>query len=356
MRSLLLRSLVLVAALVGCELDRGEATSRAATSEKVTVTTERPVELPMRPVSREDVVAHVADRDRVRWTKAATLMLHGYQACIDGRDAHAIVGTPGGDAGELIVALAAAERAHGRPFTQQEIAAIFDAYLDAFGHFYMHSDDHAVAALLERLAAEHPEATLPTPADHDAITRFMLSPPPALRNRMLELLDDPEMVGCGHLRLMLQHPAAYGVRAELVGEVLRNFHRDLWAGHPATDFVVLKGRHEESALVFVELDHDVHTYTKIPLVSPRVGDTEVFVVHAQVAHFVRRENAAFLLEQAPLLHDDIDETAFLGELEALASAQIDATLTRLASGLPRYDVVFTGEAFEVRGPISTVAP
>jgi hypothetical protein len=304
----------------------------------------------MQAVSRDEIARHVADRNHVRWAKAATLLLHGTQACIDGRDAHAIVGTPGGDAGELILALATAERLAGRPFTPVEIARIFDAYLEAFGHFYMHSDDYAVTAMLERLRADHPDAELPRVHDHEALTRFMQSPPPAIREALLDMVAEPEFVGCGHLRLMLQQPEAYGVRAELVTEVLRNFHRDLWAGHPAADFVVLQGRHEETAVVTVELSHDVHTYTRIPLVSPRVGDIEIFVVHPQVARFIRRENAAFLLEQVPLLHESVEETEFFAEMEHLAGSQRSATLTRLAPTLPRFRVLFTGDNFEVIGP------
>jgi hypothetical protein len=343
-----LAGLALVTALAGCETEPGVTDPLDDTTSEQTAGSD--VHTVMRPVSREDIADHIADRNRVRWTKAATLMLHGTQACMDGRDAHAIVGTPGGDAGELVLALATAEHLHGRAFTSAEVAQIFDAYLEAFGHFYMHTDDHAVAALVERLRVEHPDADLPKPDDHDALARFMQSPPPELRDEMLDMLTQPAFVGCGHLRLMLQHPEAYGVRPELVAAVLRNFHRDLWAGHPATDFVVLQGRHEESAVVTVELPHDVHTYTRIPLVSPRVGDTEIFVVHPQVARFVRRENAAFLLEQVPLLQESADEAAFFAELERLAHRQESATLQRLAPSLPRYSVVFESDAFEVLGP------
>jgi hypothetical protein len=356
MRHAFASSLLLAAAAAGCApgpapafATRDQTTPmQLDASARTSLQSELPA--PVHAVSRDDIVDHIADRHRVRWTKAATLMLHGTQACIDGRDAHAIIGTPGGDAGELVLALATAERLHGRPFTPDEIARIFDAYLEAFGHFYMHSDDHAVAALLERLRVEHPGAALPSPTDHDALAQFMQSPPPELRETILELLADPSFVGCGHLRMMLLHADAYGVRAELVGEVLRNFHRDLWAGHLATDFVVLEGRHHESAVLTVELEHEVHTYTRIPLVSPRVDDTEIFVLHPDVAHFVRRENAAFLLEQIPLLHERVDEAAFYEELDHLADLQMTETLARLAPDLPRFRAIFAGNDFELVGP------
>ncbi|MCA9650880.1 MAG: rhodanese-like domain-containing protein [Myxococcales bacterium] len=306
----------------------------------------------MRAVTREDVEAHVGDRDRVRWTKAATLMLQGTQACVDGRDARAIVGTPGGDAGELVLALAASEAMSGRSFDADEVAQIFSAYLDGFGHFYLHSDDDALYALLDDLAHEHPDAGLPGHEDHEAAMALLRSPPPELREAVLRRLSDPRFVGCGHLRLMLQHPDQYGTRRELVAAVIEAFYRALWGGHPALELVVLHGHHHESAVLEVRLDLPrVRPYSRIPLVSPRLGDTELFVSHPQVAHFVRRQNASFLLEQVPLLQGaGLDEASFLARLDELADRQANATLGHLADGLPHYTVEFHGQAVGERGP------
>ena len=296
--------------------------------------------VPTRALSLVDVEDHIANRDRVRWTKAANLMLHGTQACVDGRDAHAIIGTPGGDAGELVLALASAERVGARTFTTAEVEALFDAYLDAFGHFYMHTDDHAVAEVLEAL-----ELDLDDPS---AAASFVQAPPPAMHDALLEALVAPAHVGCGHLRLMLQHSEEYGVREALVTDVMRAFYRRLWAGNPALEFVVLQGAHAESAVVSVELAHAVHGYTRIPLISPRIAAHEVFVIHPQVAHFVRTQNTSFLLEQGSW-DVEIGEERFLNELEALAASQLQATVSYLAADLPHFRVAFSkdGERFDV---------
>ena len=113
------------------------------------------------------------------------------------------------------------------------------------------------------------------------------------------------------------------------------------------------GNHDESAVVTVELPTEVHAYTRIPLLSPRVRDTEVFVVHPQVARFVRHENGAFLVEHFAALREH--ETAYFAELERLAALQLDETMTRLAAGLPRYRVRFAGDGFEVVGPEDPMA-
>ncbi len=303
----------------------------------------------------DDVHQHLTDRDSVHWTKAATLLLHGTQACIDGRDAHAIVGTAGGDAGELIAALATAESLSGTQFSETEIAQVFDAYLDAFGHFYLHTDEDALDHALQKLQTN--DAGLSLPQTLAAKRRFLLDPPVQIRRALADALVDAEAVGCGHLRLMLQHAPEYGVRAELVRTVIETFYDRLWAGHPAPELVVLEGGHAESAVVTVELGADVHAFSKIPQVSPRIDETELFVAHPQVSAFIRKENAAFLLQQVPLLRaEDVTEAAFIADLDQRAQRQLTTTVGYLAPDLPRFVARFDQGQLHVRGPEPAAAP
>ena len=57
----------------------------------------------------EQVEEHLGDPLSVRWIKIAALVLHAHLSCIDGRDDRGIVGTPGGDSGQFLLALAAIE-------------------------------------------------------------------------------------------------------------------------------------------------------------------------------------------------------------------------------------------------------
>ena len=290
----------------------------------------------------EDVRAHIADRDQVRMTKAATLLLHGTQACVDGRDAHAIVGTPGGDAGELVLALAAAEKLGSEPFSAQDVDRMFENYLEAFGHFYLHTDSHAAERWLEAVGLEF--------EDHDDIEALLHAPPAEHAQRLLDLVANPDYVGCGHLRLSLQFPEQYEVRPDLVRDVMSAYFRRLWKGDQRLEFVVLEGDHAESAILQVEMGHKVHAYSKVPLVSPRVGDTEVFVVHPQVSAFIREQNAAFLLEEVPsLMASGVSESAFLQTQQDLAGKQLTETVSRLAPDLPTFTVEVHGGDITVHG-------
>ena len=287
----------------------------------------------------EDIRAHIADRDQVRMTKAATLLLHGTQACVDGRDAHAIVGTPGGDAGELLLALAAAEKLGRSPFSAEAVDRVFGDYLDAFGHFYLHTDEHAAGRWLDAVGLEH---------QNDDLEALVLTPPADYVQPLLDVVAEPEHVGCGHLRLSLELPERYEVRPGLVRDVLTAYFRRLWAGDSRLEFVVLEGDHAESAIVRIEMGREVHAYSRVPLVSPRVGDTEVFVVHPEVSAFVREQNADFLLEDVPsLVASGVSESAFLQTQRDLAAKQLAETVSRLAPDLPVFRV-------EVHGPDITV--
>lgn len=289
---------------------------------------------------RGDIVDHLGDPTQIRWVRAASLLMQATQSCVDGRDAHPIVGTMGGDAGELLLALAALERVRDEPLDEASVRAALDARLEAFGRFYMHTDEHA----LEELADSDPRFA---PYDPRELVRH---PPAELEEPLLAALVDPAHVGCGHLRLTLQNPEEYGVRTELARSLLRAAFRRLWQGAPI-DLVVLEGGHEESGVLTVHLDHDVHPYSRIPTVVPHIGDHEVFVSHPQVSAWVRAQGASFLLEEDPWLREHPERRdAFLEALEELGDAQLHATLGHLAARLPVYDAYVSPDAVRVEGP------
>jgi rhodanese-related sulfurtransferase len=293
-------------------------------------------------IARETIEAHLADPDRVRWVKAAALLMQGTRSCVDGRDERAVVGTPGGDAGELLLALAALERVRGDALDEQEIVHLLDEYLDAFGRFYLHTDDGALRGLADdsRFAAHVRRVGL------DQLVR---RPARELEPALLDALTTPAHVGCGHLRLVLEHPDEYGVRVELARALLRAVLRRLWQGD-AIDFVILEGEHHETAVVNVRVDHAVHVFTRIPAVSPHAGGEELFVNHPEVSAWLREQNATFLFEVEPFLRDHPEHRAeYLRALDEMGAAQLDATLRHLARSLPVYDAHFTSGEVRVTG-------
>ena len=76
--------------------------------------------------------------------------------CLDGRNSHGVLSTPGGDAGEFILALTVYEDllGGGKKLTQENIDLYFALYLKDMKHpkFYMCSDDFAVEHIEKELS------------------------------------------------------------------------------------------------------------------------------------------------------------------------------------------------------------
>jgi hypothetical protein len=279
-----------------------------------------------------------------RQVRAATLLLHGTESCVDGREDHAVVGTPGGDAGELLLALATVEDLTGKELGEGDIVTLFDAYVESFGRFYFHSDEHALEHLRHALEADPRFAGVRLPPGPEALTKFLARPPVPLREALLEHVLAPKNVGCGHLRLLLSDPEAYGVRIGLAQALGRVVFRLLWTQPEAIDFVVLRGEHAEEAVVNVTLPGEVHAYTNVPAIPPKIGGHSVFVNHPQVAAFVRKQHAHFLFEELPMLRSSGRPIAeFEQVLAEKADKQLGLTVGALASGLPVFELRYDAD-------------
>ncbi|MBX3269047.1 MAG: rhodanese-like domain-containing protein [Sandaracinaceae bacterium] len=285
-----------------------------------------------------------------RSVRAAALLLHGTESCIDGREGHAVLGTPGGDAGELLLALATIEalvsERRGAPFELDaaahgpgSIPALFDAYVASFGRVYFHTDEEALRRLGDALDADPRFAALVRDADVEGIEALVRHPPVALRDALLEHLLEPAHVGCGHLRLVLTRPDEYGVRPALWRAVAGQLYRALFTRPELVDFVILVGEHHEEAIVEVRLEDDVHAFTNVPAIPPSLGGHSVFVSHPQVAAFVRGQHARFLFHEVPALRaHGVTPEALETELHARAARQLEATLGHLAVDLPVFEL------------------
>jgi rhodanese-related sulfurtransferase len=290
-------------------------------------------------LTEAQILEHVGDPGSVRWVKLAAFLLHGKRSCVDGRDDHGVIGTPGGDAGEFLLALSAAEEVRGAPFTDAEVARALMAHIDTFGRFYMHSDIHAMNHLIVEGFRKDERITPHLGRVFEALEwrKFLESPPEHLRPALLEHLVKPTNLGCGHLKFALTKDG-YDVRPGLGAAFLRAFHELRWGGAPELEYVILGGDHVEGAVVEVVLEGDLHSYTRIPLVSPQVDGLQMFVAHPQVTAHLRRETASFLVELGVVPTDRREALESL--LVGRGQRQLEATLSQLAKGLPVFRVTF----------------
>jgi len=303
------------------------------------------------PQSLESLLTHV----HIPRVRVASLLMQGSEACVDGRETEAVIGTPGGDAGELLLVFATLEHLTGKALTDAEVAHLMHARVEHFGRQYFHSDDHALHHLKEELHASDQLRDVVAPLDDDAFLAFLKMPPLAAQPVLLQHLTRPANVGCGHLKLASLHADDYQMRRGLVTQLLRTFYKELWRHPEHVEFRVLHGDHQETAIINVRHRRDVRASTNVAAVSPRMGPHSFFVNHPEVNRFIRNENAAVLFEDAPHLTADIDVHAFERELHRLAEHTLQQTVHHLAPTLPVVEVFVEGDDVEVVMPPSAAA-
>lgn len=300
-----------------------------------------------RPLSLEQVRDHVGDPRNVRWVKLASMATYGSFSCIDGRDERGVIGTPGGDAGEFLLSLAAVEHATGSTLDEAAVQQALLARIDTFGGFSRHCDEQNFNTLTAALRGD-PRIGEAAGRTEVESYEFLRRPPEHVRETLLEHLLNPDYLGCGHVRLMLVQSSEYGIRGELVESFLRSFYRLWWEGAPELALTILPGQHNEAAVVNVRLEDELWGMSRIPLVSPTCSESQMFVNHADVANYLRQRVVEFHLRglgPVPVA----DGEALQKATEDLATRQLTQTVGQLAKGLPIYDLVFSRDgSYEVR--------
>ena len=294
-----------------------------------------------RALTADDIRAQVGDPRALRRIKVAAMLVNGRLCCVDGRAESGLVGTPGGDAGEFLVAAASLEALTGTRLTERQLREMLLRRLDAFGRFYLHTDVHASNEMIRSMREDRRlDEALSKVFEPLEWRRFLRAPPAPVREIVLEHMLAGPKLGCGHVRLALQRSDDYGVRAELVRDLLRAFFLLRWEGVEENEVGVLPGGHAEGAVVNVLIEGGAEAYARIPLVSPMVGGSQVFLQHPQVAVFLRGQVARLLTRARAFGLSEAREGELLAHMNELASRQLGHTLRALAPGLPVFDVLF----------------
>lgn len=256
-------------------------------------------------------------------------------SCIDGRVPNAMLGTPGGDIGEFLLALHIYEDILGfnHQLTQEAIDHYLEAYLKTMkqSKFYMCTDDEAL---------EHLEADSGLQVTIDTVR----NPTEADKKDLLGFLLKPENTGCSHLKRMLRMPDFYSIRLELLKMLLTAYYKILWdKENPLRERLLLErlvGEHQEGAFLEVRANEACKTAQIAPLIKPKNEGKSLFVNHIDAASIRRMQLAKFFVNEINKHQEPIDVETMHHRMNKHGLAFLEVTGSYIAKNLPFYTLNF----------------
>ena len=295
-------------------------------------------------LSEGEVLDYLKVKRNVGWVRAEELLSSVSDACVDGRADSLIVGNPGGDIVRLLEAIVAVNSVTGFVFKPLEIEKIFRWYLHTFGTFYMHTDTHAMKALAKALRQDD---RIGLKVDSpDEMHEFIVNPPLEFtqRIRLINYLQDPEYIGCGHLKLLASYPDRYGVSIKVLRSLVTAFFDTMWAGTDEEKkllvYPMLRGEHNERALLVVRVGGErLSNETLIPMIRPTDGKISMFVECPQARDYMAFQIAERIAEHYLVGRiGGVDSLELYRKIAELQHEGVRETVSILATGLPMYTV------------------
>jgi hypothetical protein len=293
----------------------------------------------MQRMTPTELEHHIAKTVKV--AKAGEILHHKRWECVDGRCKECIVGTPGGDMGDLFLKLTAVEQVSGKLFSHDELKEIFvKAMKGKKQKFYMHADTHLVHHLAEHFHMSEEEM-------HSSL----LKNPRAKKEKLLDELLKTENIACGHLKLIAQnaengtkgkngHNEQYpGARRDMLNSLMAAFYEELWNGGNV-ELVILEGDHEERAVAVFGNAEAVDEETEIPMAVPNDNTEEIFILHQGLEPLSDKFFARIAKE---LTGRDVDPEKLQAKCAELHKAYTKSTAAALAKGKPFFDIRYAGK-------------
>jgi hypothetical protein len=273
------------------------------------------------PMVASEVEAHISPAALLSWANVHTSSF----LCADGRYGKEGLFTWGGDFGEFATALNIYEQMATIHLSLADVTSILRKYLESTRRekFTTCITGQAVKQLFG--SVDDMKAAVKNPAQE--------------RKAMLWMkIADSNFVGNEHVRFMLENPADYSIRKELVQHLVHSFYDILWDVYDPLreklDLQVLPGEHDEQAVVSVSAPtFCVKDAGLAPLIVPRVPGTSIVVINTDAVQTLRKELAFFFSrETAPVVRADEMNKRF----NVLATGQGILTKKRMFDRIPTF--------------------
>jgi len=251
--------------------------------------------------------------------------------CLDGRNTGPVLGTPGGDAGEFIIALSVYEDliGGGRKLNQDSVDTFFVEYLKFMKQpkFYMCTDDMAVNHIQTQLSIEGLNINSP---------RLSLLPD------LFKVILQPENIGDLHLKMMMKYPQQFSIRKEIIDMFLTSFFKLLWNTQEKLstklELEVLTGSHKEVGFIEVRSEEACQKQQLAPLIPTKNKFISVFVNHLDAASVRRAQLSSFFSDKVNHHQDPVDPIKMHNRLNHHGYISLEITGSYIAKGLPFYTI------------------
>jgi len=269
----------------------------------------------------QQVRSHIGDATTLEW---AHIGQHFFSD-IDGRSEEKVMGTPGGDLGEFILAMSAYEDETKIQIDQATATGLLMEYLKTMSRskFFLATSEHA----------------------HDNLTAAsgcrnldIADPPDEKKSMILEIVADASNVGSQHIKFMLQDPVGYGIRKGLVEAGVKAFHQVMWnKTFPPSEslcYMLLKGPHKEKGFVNIQTAQHCQDQGLAPLISPQTCYNSMFVNHPEAVIKFRAELAHFLAQSNKALAQTM-----ITKMNEKGTTMLAKTASKILKGYPVFTVM-----------------
>jgi|GEM_PF-6921487 len=251
--------------------------------------------------------------------------------CVDGRgESTETFGLAGGDLGPVSAILAAAEELSGQHIDRATVLKVLEGIP---GKAYVHTDDHALHAMHDRLADQLHGTTAEKLVQHGPTD-------PGHRTQVADTLADPACIGCGHMKQIITQKETdasgpYRMRPALGHDVLSAAYEHAWQNADHVKVESLHGEHQEAGVMVVtEKDGITDGTSSVPTVQPCAKDAagktvQTFVNQPQVGEYRLDQLLKLILEQIPALAPQAIELRTLAT--EIFNQQTGETVKRLAT-------------------------
>ena len=247
--------------------------------------------------------------------------------CLDGRDSILGISTPGGDAGEFVLALLVYEDISGIILDGETVRIYLEEWLKAMQapRFYMCTDDDSVLHMGKQIGAQ----------------LDIISPRQDFLKDLLKIVALPRNVGDSHFKLMLEYPQLYSIRAEVVRHFITAFYSLLWDTtshlHKLLEIDVLSGEHHEMGYVEIR-NSDECIYEGISPLFPK--SISMYLNYIDAVSVRRRQLAEFFAVKIARNRDGITTDKLYKRINHHGLLFLDTTGSYIAKHLPFYTALF----------------